>query len=332
MGNHPGRTFLFYLCRMNHNVKAHLALLTSTFIFGFAYNIVKGLMPAMLSPMQLIFIRLLGVAVIYWLFQQFFAPEKVERRDLVMLAVCGMLGFALNQTLFYEGLNLSTPVDASLIHVLNPILVMVFATLIIGEKITWKKSGGIALGATGVLILILNGQQVSLNGDHALGNLLIFLNMVFYALYLVLLKPLVAKYHTATILKWVSLFGLLFILPLSVKPALTINFAAITSSAWMGIFYVIFLNTFVAYLLINFALKTASTTFVSYYSYLQPVIAAAMSVTVGQGGITLPKTMAALLIFAGVYIVNRPNKGEIPEKHRLTGDAGSEVLIRNEEE
>ena len=244
----------------------------------------------------------------------------------------GMLGFALNQTLFYEGLNLSTPVDASLIHVLNPILVMVFATLIIGEKITWKKSGGIALGATGVLILILNGQQVSLNGDHALGNLLIFLNMVFYALYLVLLKPLVAKYHTATILKWVSLFGLLFILPLSVKPALTINFAAITSSAWMGIFYVIFLNTFVAYLLINFALKTASTTFVSYYSYLQPVIAAAMSVTVGQGGITLPKTMAALLIFAGVYIVNRPNKGEIPEKHRLTGDAGSEVLIRNEEE
>ena len=82
---------------MNHTFKAHLALLTSTFIFGFAYNIVKGLMPAMLSPTQLIFIRLLGVAIIYWLFQQFFAPEKVERRDLLMLAVCGMLGFALNQ-------------------------------------------------------------------------------------------------------------------------------------------------------------------------------------------------------------------------------------------
>ena len=293
--------------------KAHLALLSTTLIFGCAYNIVKELMPVMLSPMQLIFIRLLGVAIIFWLFQWFFPQEKVGRKDLVMLAVCGMFGFALNQALFYEGLNLSTPVDASLIHVLNPILVMVFASLIIGEKITWIKTAGIALGASGVLILIFNGHRVSFNGEHAYGNILIFLNLIFYALYLVLLKPLVAKYHTTTILKWVSLFGFMFILPFSVKPAMQINFAAITPAAWLGIFYIIFLNTFVAYLLINYALKHVSATVVSYYSYLQPVIAAAMSVTIGQGGITWPKILAAVLIFAGVYIVNRP-------KHRPGSD------------
>ena len=140
---------------MTNTQKAHLALLSTTLIFGLAYNIVKSLMPEMLSPMQLIFIRLLGGMIIFWLFQRLFVPEKVERKDLIMLAMCGMLGFALNQTLFYEGLNLSTPVDASLIHVLNPILVMVFASLLLGEKVTWKKSIGIALGASGVLILIL---------------------------------------------------------------------------------------------------------------------------------------------------------------------------------
>jgi drug/metabolite transporter (DMT)-like permease len=290
---------------MNNTQKAHLALLSTTLIFGFAYNIVKGLMPEMLSPMQLIFIRLLGGVVIFWLFQRLFVPEKVERKDLIMLAVCGMFGFALNQTLFYEGLNLSTPVDASLIHVLNPILVMVFASLLIGEKVTWKKAAGIALGASGVLILILYGRKVSFDGNHALGNLLIFLNMIFYALYLVLIKPLIGKYHTTTILKWVSFFGFIFVLPLSIKPALEINFAAITFAAWLGIIYIIVLNTFVAYLLINFALKSVSATVVSYYSYLQPVIAAVMSVTVGQGGITLPKILAALLIFSGVYVVNR---------------------------
>jgi drug/metabolite transporter (DMT)-like permease len=290
---------------MKNNFKAHLALLATTLIFGFAYNIVKSLMPVMLSPMQLIFIRLLGGMIIFWLFQRLFVPEKVDRRDLIKLAVCGMFGFALNQTLFYEGLNLSTPVDASLIHVLNPILVMVFASLLLGEKVTWKKSGGIALGASGVMILVLYGRNVSFDGDHALGNVLIFLNMVFYALYLVLIKPLIGKYHTTTILKWVSFFGFLFILPLSVKPAMEIDFAAITATAWLGIIYIILLNTFVAYLLINFALKSVSATVVSYYSYLQPVIAAAMSVTIGQGGITLPKVLAAMLIFSGVYIVNK---------------------------
>ena len=301
--------------------KAHLALLFTTLIFGFAYNIVKSLMPVMLSPMQLMFIRLLGGMLIFWLFQRLFVPEKVERRDLVMLAICGMFGFALNQTLFYEGLNLSTPVDASLIHVLNPILVMIFASFIHGEKVTWRKAAGIALGASGVLILVLYGRKVSFNGNHALGNILIFLNMIFYALYLVLIKPLVGKYHTTTILKWVSFFGFIFILPFSVKPALEINFAAITVVAWLGIIYIVVLNTFVAYLLINFALKSVSATVVSYYSYLQPVIAGVMSVTIGQGGITVQKVLAALLIFSGVYIVNRTTS---PPGHSPEGDRSSD--------
>ncbi len=297
---------------MKNTQQAHVALISTTLIFGFAYNIVKGLMPVMLSPMQLIFIRMLGGMIVFWLFQKLFVPEKVERKDLFKLAVCGMFGFALNQTLFYEGLNLSTPVDASLIHVLNPILVMLFASLLLGEKLSWKKAGGVALGASGVLILVLYGRNLSFDGNHSLGNMLIFLNVVFYALYLVMIKPLIGKYHTTTILKWVSFFGFLFILPLSARQSLEINFSAITLPAWLGILYIIFLNTFLAYLLINFALKSLSTTVVSYYSYLQPVIAAIMSVSIGQGSITLPKIVAAGLIFSGVYMVNRSSSNSPP--------------------
>jgi len=284
--------------------RAHISLFVTTIIFGFAYNIVKSLMTATLTPMQLIFIRLLGGAVIYWFFQRLFVPEKVQRKDLIMLAFCGIFGFALNQALFYEGLNLTTPVDASIIHVLSPVLVLVLASLIIREKVTWKKAIGIALGAAGTLVLVLYSQMVSFNGSHAIGNILIFLNMVFYALYLVMIKPLIGKYHTTTILKWVSFFGFLFIFPFSIKSALQINFEAITITDWFGIAYVIVLNTFVAYLLINFALKRVSPSVVSYYSYVQPVIASIISVTIGQGGITLPKVLAALLIFSGVYLVN----------------------------
>ncbi len=267
-------------------------------------------MPDVLSPMQLIFIRLLGGLIIFWLFQRLFIPEKVNKKDLLMLAVCGIFGFALNQSLFYEGLNLSTPVDASLIHVLNPVFVIIFASLILGEKVTREKAAGIVLGASGVLILVLNGRSFTFNADHVLGNILILLNMVFYALYLVLIKPLIGKYHTTTILKWVSFFGFLFILPFSIKPTLEINFREISLLSWLGISYIIILNTFVAYLLINFALKTVTATVVSYYSYLQPLIATLFSLTLGQGGITWAKGLAALLIFCGVYLVNS-NKNKI---------------------
>lgn len=294
--------------------KAHISLLITTVIFGFAYNIVKSLMPATLTPMQLIFIRLLGGAIIYWFFQRLFVPEKVQRKDIIMLAICGVFGFALNQALFYEGLNLTTPVDASIIHVLSPVLVLVLASLIIREKVTWKKAVGIFLGAAGTLVLILYGRMVSFDGSHTKGNILIFLNMVFYALYLILIKPLVGKYHTTTILKWVSFFGFIFIFPFSIKSALQINFEVITVTAWLGIAYVIILNTFIAYLLINFALKRVSPGVVSYYSYVQPVIATIMSVTIGQGGITIPKVLAALLIFSGVYLVSSDKQNGISEK------------------
>jgi drug/metabolite transporter (DMT)-like permease len=300
---------------MNTRLKAHLSLLATTFIFGMHYAIAKNLMPGMMSPMQVMFLRLLGGVILFWIFQRLFVREKVDRKDLVMFALCGLFGFALNQALFYEGLNLTTPVDASVIHVLNPVFVLVFAGILIREKVTWMKVAGIALGAAGALILILYGRRIAMTGDTFTGNVLIVLNMVFYALYLVLIKPLVGKYHTTTILKWVSFFGFLFILPFSVGSMFSFSVQKLSAEAWLSIAYIIVLNTFVAYLLINFALKFMSPTSVSFYSYLQPVIASVMSVSMGFETLTWTKILAAVLIFTGVYLVNRKTKGEGLLKH-----------------
>jgi drug/metabolite transporter (DMT)-like permease len=290
---------------MNRIIKAHLALLVTTLIFGLHYVVAKSMMSSDFQPMQLLFFRLLGGVFLFWVFQRFFVTEKVERKDLLILALCGMFGFALNQALFYEGLNLTTPVDASLIHVINPIFVLIFASLIIKEKITLTKVLGIALGASGALILILYGRKFSMSSDSFTGNILVVLNMLFYALYLVLLKPLVAKYHTTTILKWVALFGFLFILPFSVNGLMEFNTAAVSAQGWWMLAYIILLCTFVAYLMINYALKYVETSTVSFFTYLQPFIASVTSVSIGSETITLPKIIAAGLIFGGVFLVNR---------------------------
>ena len=299
--------------------RAHLSMLGVTLIFGLNYSITKSLMTTWLSPFQLVFVRLLGGMLLFWVFQRLFVPEKVERRDLFKLALCGLFGLSLNVSLFYLGLNLTTPVDASIIHVSNPILVLVLSSILIREVITFRKVAGIILGMCGALILILCGRKLQAGTQTALGNVLVVSNMLFYALYLVFIKPLVGKYHTTTILKWVSFFGFLFIVPVSVKPMLSISFASGTWIGWAGLAFVIVLNTFVAYLLINFSLKQLSPTMVSYYTYLQPFLAAATSVTAGMERITLPKVAAALLIFTGVFLVTRerPQKAvseQVPER------------------
>lgn len=293
---------------MNRLFKAHLAMLITTLIFGMHYMIAKNIMPVPFQPMQLLFLRSLGAFILFWVFQRWFIREKVARKDLIMLALCGLLGFAANQALFYEGLNLTTPVDASIIHVLNPVFVLVFASILIHEKVTFLKVIGIALGAGGALILILYGKMVNMSTNSFEGNILVMLNMLCYAMYLVLIKPMVAKYHTMTILKWVSFFGFLFILPFCVKGIAGISLKSITIQGWLGVGYVIVLNTFIAYILINFALKTVEASMASYYTYLQPVIASVMSVSLGGEVITVPKIIAAILIFGGVYLVSRVNK------------------------
>ncbi len=295
---------------MSKTIKAHISLLATTLIFGFHYAIAKGIMPVPLHPMQLLFLRLLGGVILFWIFQRLFVPEKVERKDLFILALCGLVGFALNQAFFYEGLNLTTPVDASIIHVLNPVFVLIFAGILIHEKVTWLKVVGVALGACGALILILYGKSFSTGTNSFAGNILVLLNMFFYALYLVLIKPMVGKYHTTTILKWVSFFGFIFILPFSLKGVTEISFQSLTIKAWLSIGYIILMNTFLAYLLINYSLKQLSTSMVSFYSYLQPVIASLMSVSIGVEKITFPKIIAAILIFCGVFLVNKKNEGE----------------------
>ncbi|HZX63230.1 MAG TPA: DMT family transporter [Bacteroidales bacterium] len=293
---------------MNRNIKAHLALLLISLIFGIHYMIGKSLMPVPFQPLQLLFLRSLGAVLLFWIFQRWFIQEKVARKDLLMLALCGLLGFAANHALFYIGLNLTTPVDASIIHVLNPVFVLVFASILIHEKVTFVKVIGIALGAGGALILILYGKMVNMSTNSFAGNILVMLNMLCYAMYLVLIKPMVAKYHTMTILKWVSFFGFFFILPFCVKGITELHLPSISVIAWLGVGYIVVFNTFIAYLLINYALKTVEASMASFYTYLQPVIASVMSVSLGTDAITIPKIIAALLIFGGVFLVSRVKK------------------------
>ena len=295
----------------SQNQRAHMALLATAFIWGINYAISKYLLTGLFTPLQLIFLRLSGGMICFYIFQKLFVNEKVARKDLVMLAFLGIIGFGLNQTLFYAGMALTSPVDASILHVINPILVLIFSSLLIGEKVTFRKTGGILLGSSGALLLIFYSSGLSFSGNHAYGNLMIIMNMIFYALYLVLIKPLTGKYKTSTILKWVSIFGFIFILPFSIKPALQINFAGISTSVWLLVLYVIIMNTLVAYFLINYALERVMPSIVSYYTYLQPFIASAASLTVGNGSITSTKILAAVLIFSGVALVNSGSGKEI---------------------
>src|SRR6185436_7543709 len=116
---------------------------------------------------------------------------------------------------------------------------------------------GIVMGFGGAAMLMLNSGISAAGGreDNPFGDLLIFINALSWGTYLVLVKPLMKKYHTVTILRWTFTFSMIFIFPLGFNQLTEVQWSTFTPTAYSILFFVIFFTTFLAYLLNIYALK-----------------------------------------------------------------------------
>jgi drug/metabolite transporter (DMT)-like permease len=265
-------------------------------------------MPDHLMPKAIIFLRV-SVTVLMFIILHFFLPnEKVEKRDYFKLALCAFFGVALNQLLFFEGLNLSTPINASIIITVIPVLVLIFSHFLLKEKINTVKVLGIISGAAGALIIILSAGAGNFGSATMLGNLFIFINATSWALYLVLIKPLMEKYESITVMKWIFFFGLIIVTPFTLNSFIRSDLASIPFTIWMSIAFVVFGATIIAYFLNNYSLKYVSPNINTIYIYLQPLIASVVAIAYGKDDLTVSKIIAAVLIMTGVFLVTRRRK------------------------
>lgn len=297
---------------------AHVALFVVAAVYGVNYLVAKGLMPDVIGPSGFIAIRVSGAGILFLLLF-LFKPEKLAKKDIPRLILCGMTGVAANQLFFFNGLAITSPVNASIIMTSNPILVLLMSAVILGTKITGRKILGISLGAAGAVLLLLLSNQSNSEHVSTLGDIFVLLNATSYGIYLVTVKPLITKYKPVTVVFYVFLFGWLCVLPFGWNQAMEVEWVALTAAQWGSIFYVVIATTFVVYLLNMFALRQVQPTVVSVYIYLQPLMAglaalvfAAWGLTDYTGDIDLPRLLCALLIFIGVYLVSfQPKKAPL---------------------
>ena len=288
-------------------VKAHLSIIGANIFFGINYAVAKGIMPNYLKPNGFTLLRIIIAFPLYFLLSSFIKKEKIQRKDYPRFIAAGLLGVAFNQFIFLNGLNFTSPIDSSIIVTINPILVMIMASIAIREKITFTRIFGLILGASGALLVILNRGVISFSSEHFLGNIMIFLSTLSYAGYLIIAKPLMQKYDPITVMKGVFFVGLLFVAPFGYSELLNTNWSTIPLSIWGSILFVLLGSTFLAYLLMSWGLRNVRATTVSIYNYSQPVLASFVAVLVGQDVVDAPKIIAVILVFVGVYLVSRPS-------------------------
>lgn len=288
-------------------ILGHLACLAAYSIFGFNIIICKDLTSShILSPTAIFLLRCIGAGGLFWLISLFLPKEKVERRDLPKIALASFFGYFATQLSFLFAIPLITPMDCSIMSAMSPIYTMIIAAIAIKEPISLKKAGGVALSFCGIIYLIVTASHSS-NGvaqTSPSGIVMMIVNALSFSLYLGIFKPVIAKYSVVTFMKWIFLFAGIMVLPISAKEVVSFDYSTMPLNFVLELAYLIVCATFMAYFLIPVGQKRIKPTLVSMYSYVQPIIAIAISICIGMDKLSFTKVVAAITVFAGVILVS----------------------------
>lgn len=284
-------------------LRGHLMLLGAAVLWGCNAPMIKDLQGLGVPALVVADMRAVGAAVAFWVMSLFVGGgERVSVSMLGRLCVAGILCIVLNQVLFTVGVNYTSPIDATVISTMLPIVTMVFAAIILKESITGMKVVGIAVGAAGALTLVFGGGGSSVGGG-LVGDALCFTAQVSCALYMVIFSNTIHRYSVVTLMKWLFLFSAIIVTMVTWPSVVAVDYASLPLKAWGEMLSIVFGGTFVSYIFFTGGQKLLRPTVVSMYNYVQPIVATVLSVAMGVGTFGVGKVISMAMVFAGVYIV-----------------------------
>lgn len=267
--------------------------------FTFANDVIDG---GYIKPFGFILLRIFAAACLFWFFSLFTPKEKIEKKDFIKLFIASIFGIATNMLLFFKGFEYTTPIHASVIMIVTPIIVLILSGFFLNERITPPKLLGVLLGFAGAIVLSVYGKSTQAGDNILLGNLFVFLNAVSYSIYLVMIKKLTDKYHPLAFIKWLFLFGFFLVIPFGYNDLMAVQWHTFNNYIIFCVVFVIIGATFLTYLLNPIGLRHLRASTVSSFLYLQPVVAVIFSILMKSDSFDTVKFIASILIFGGVYL------------------------------
>lgn len=286
--------------------KAHLAVLLTNLFFAGNYSLVKLISPQPIGPFAINLTRAAISLLLFWgvwIFGK--TPAGIERRDWGRFLLCAITGIAVNQMLFIKGLTMTSTIHAALLTLVTPIAVTLFALWVLKERFTIYKAAGLSLGIGGAVFLILQREAGHHATNYLLGDAFIIANALSYSLYFILVKPLMERYSALHVIRWVFTIGFFLLLPFCWGQTAEIPWMDLSWLQVAALVHVGIVGTFLAYYFNIYGIAKLGASITGSYIYTQPVFAVAIAIFALGETVTWQKVLAAVLIFAGVFLVNR---------------------------
>lgn len=290
--------------RSSDFLKTAAALVAANFFFGTNVIAVKKISPIYISPISLGYLRMLFATVVFLILPYFYKKhEKIKKEDLSTILLAALTGISLNQILSINGIANTNPIHASLLNMATPIFVSILAAMFLKEKFGWNKATGLGLGILGTWMMILSRNHGnSQNPATLIGDFMVLLAAVCYSSYLILIKKITGRYHFITVLKYVFLIGTIISTPYCIVDFLKIEWHQIPVVYYYWLFHVLFLATFLAYLLMNWGVQQWGPSKTGSFVYFQPLFGTLAAIFILKEELTIAKIIAGALIICGVWI------------------------------
>ena len=290
---------------MKPEAKAHIAVLSTNLFFAINFSLVKYISPALIKPYAVNILRVGVSLILFWLLWTMSdVKPHIQRKHWLRFFLCGLTGIAINQMFFIKGLTYTSAIHASLLILLTPILITVFAFTVLKEKVTIIKAAGLALGIGGAVLLVLSKEQSSSASNYLFGDILIIINAISYTVYFIIVKPLMAEYPPLHVIRWVFTFGFIMILPFGWNEFATISWEKLEWSHYLSILFIVVPGTFLAYFFNIYGIQHLGAGTTGSYIYTQPVFAAIIAVIFFHEQLTPAKLLVGIMIFLGVFLVS----------------------------
>ena len=282
----------------------NICILIAVIFWGVNVSVTKALIPEWMTAYGIIIVRLIGGCICMWIASIFVKCTKIQKHDWVKLILGGAIGLFLFIFLFILSLKYGNPIDISIIMTLPPIFVILIGVIFLHQRPSWIEYLGVVVSFIGAAIVILDGGKGHSGSNNILGDILAIISTLCYAFYLVILQEPTKVYKPITMLRWVFLFSAIpaiALIPFSIHQPI---FHTKEAVPWIEIAFILFCVTFIAYFLVEPAIKYIGSELVSIYQYLLPVFATISAVLMGLAHLRWLQVVAMAIIVAGMVLTN----------------------------
>ncbi|WP_166703285.1 DMT family transporter [Bacillus albus] len=294
---------------MKQTILGAICLSLAASIWGGMYVVSKYVLD-FIPPLTLVWLRfIIAFVVLYAILKIAEKKQKkkvtIRKKDWLLFAWIGFIGYFISITCQFIGTKLSDAHTGSLVTSATPAFMVIFAAIILKEKLTARRLLSTIIATIGVIIVI--GWDIEI-GSYFIGTIILVGAAITWALLSIYVKIASARFSSLVITTYAIFFSLFFITPFMLWELQSTSIETVNTYVILGVVYLGIVSTAGAFFLWNKGLELMDASIGSLFFFFQPIVGSLLGWLLLNETLNINFFIGGILIICSVFITTFEKK------------------------